>query len=120
MNNSLPMVTCFQTGSEEATFWKDTIASQGLEAKGNFSSQTDLDAFYGQADELDGLLVQLGQRCEKLSGKNLTYVGSAAAVRDMVAMTDVLDGPGALVNFWGFSYGTIIGAYFVNSGCFQR
>ena len=70
-----------------------------------------------------------------MSGANLTYIGSAAAVRDMLAMSDAIEGPGKLVNYFGvrcvgcvgsglyqlcdddfeLSYGTIIGAYFVNS-----
>lgn len=39
----------------------------------------------------------------------------AAAVRDMVAIADYLDGPDKPINYWGFSYGTIIGSYFINS-----
>jgi pimeloyl-ACP methyl ester carboxylesterase len=43
------------------------------------------------------------------------YVGTAATVRDMVAMHDVLEGSDKPIDYWGVSYGTVIGMYFVNS-----
>ncbi|KAG8933516.1 hypothetical protein FRC02_011716 [Tulasnella sp. 418] len=114
VNNTLPRVDCFRTGTDEVNFWAGTIPSTGLEARTNFTTQADLDAFYAQAPEIDSLLLELGQRCNQMSGDKLKYVGTAAVVRDMVALTDLLDGQGAPVNYWGFSYGTVIGAYFVN------
>jgi hypothetical protein len=33
----------------------------------------------------------------------------------MVAMHDILEGPDEPINFWGMSYGSIVGIYFVNS-----
>jgi hypothetical protein len=38
----------------------------------------------------------------------------------MVAMHDILEGQGKPINFWGMSYGTVIGAYFVNSQSKQQ
>jgi hypothetical protein len=37
----------------------------------------------------------------------------------MIAMHDVLEGSNKPIDYWGLSYGTIIGIYFVNSesGC---
>ena len=117
MGYTLPRVDCFRDYEEEATFWKRSVIgpNAGFEVKGNFSQQADVDAFLGLADDVDTHLIELGERCTKLSGDTLKYVGTAAAVRDMVAMTDAMDGPGAPVNYWGVSYGTIIGSYFVNS-----
>jgi hypothetical protein len=64
---------------------------------------------------VDALLDELGQRCIQYSPDTFQYIGTAAAVRDMVAMHDILEGSTKPINFWGLSYGTVIGIYFVNS-----
>ena len=59
--------------------------------------------------------VALGERCVgAANGGTLQYIGTAANARDMAAMADALDGPGAPVNYWGISYGTLLGAWFVS------
>ncbi len=56
----------------------------------------------------------MGQRCLQINGDNLAFVGTAAVVRDIAAMADAYDGQGSLINYWGFSYGTVIGMYLSN------
>ncbi|CAE6477527.1 unnamed protein product [Rhizoctonia solani] len=114
VGESLPRAECFKTGAEEQAFWNGTIASSGLEARGNFTDKRDLDAFYDQVDEIDTLLTDLGRRCIAYSPDTFEYIGSAAAVRDMVAIHDILEGPDKPIDFWGVSYGTVIGSYFIN------
>ncbi|CAE6339613.1 unnamed protein product, partial [Rhizoctonia solani] len=114
VGNTVPLAECFKTGTEERNFWKGTIASSGLEARGNFTDKRDLDAFYSQVDQIDSLLKKLGRRCVEYSPDTFKYIGTAAAVRDMIAIHDILEGKYKPVNFWGFSYGTVIGSYFVN------
>ena len=59
---------------------------------------------------------QVGQKCLNSSnGQYLKYLGTAAAVRDMVSIANAIDGPDAVINYLGISYGTLIGAWFVNS-----
>ena len=55
----------------------------------------------------------LARLCEEHSGEALKHVGTATVVRDLVKLWDALEG-GGQINFWGFSYGTVIGSYFVN------
>ena len=43
------------------------------------------------------------------------YMGTVASVRDLIALSDHLQGPGSPVNFWGISHGSIIGSYLINS-----
>ncbi|KDN49153.1 hypothetical protein RSAG8_02506, partial [Rhizoctonia solani AG-8 WAC10335] len=47
-------------------------------------------------------------------GAALNYMGTASVVRDLAFMTDVLDGKGANVNYWGGSYGSVLGATLFN------
>ncbi|KAI0645127.1 hypothetical protein C8Q79DRAFT_1011229 [Trametes meyenii] len=47
----------------------------------------------------------------KQNSTMLRYVGTAATTRDLIAMADAFDGPGSPVNFWGMSYGSLIGSY---------
>lgn len=111
----MPRAECFKTGTEEHAFWEGTIPDAGLEARGNFTDQRDLDEFYEQVDEVDVLLEELGQRCITYSPDTFQYIGTAAAVRDMVYMHDILEGKEKPIDYWGLSYGTVIGIYFVNS-----
>ena len=83
---------------------------------GNFTDPADIQAFLSQADTMQGKYDGLAQRClEHSDGKYLPYVGTAATARDLAALADALDGPGSPVNYIGLSYGTILGAWFINS-----
>ncbi|KAG8707836.1 hypothetical protein FRC11_007094 [Ceratobasidium sp. 423] len=114
IGRTIPRADCFKTGTEENAFWEGTIPRAGLEARGNFTDQRDLDAFYEQVDEVDTLLEELGKRCIAYSPNTFQYIGTAAGVRDMVAMHDVLESSSKPIDYWGLSYGTVIGIYFVN------
>ncbi|KAJ1300924.1 hypothetical protein OPQ81_003350 [Rhizoctonia solani] len=114
VGKTVPRADCFKTGTEEEAFWEGTIPRAGLEARGNFTDQRDLDAFYEQVGEVDVLLEEIGKRCVAYSPDTFQYIGTAAAVRDMVAMHDVLEGSDKPIDYWGLSYGTMIGIYFVN------
>ncbi|KAG9123371.1 hypothetical protein FRC07_015029, partial [Ceratobasidium sp. 392] len=109
-----PRADCFNTGSEENDFWKNTIPRTGLETHSNFTTAADLRAFYAQVPEVDTLLQKLGDKCLNYTPNAFQYVGTTATVRDMVALHDSLEGPRKPLNFWGFSYGTVVGIYFVN------
>ncbi|CEL63020.1 Carboxylesterase B OS=Mycobacterium tuberculosis GN=caeB PE=3 SV=1 [Rhizoctonia solani AG-1 IB] len=114
VGRSLPRAECFKSGTEENAFWEGTIPRAGLEARGNFTEQRDVDAFYEQVDEVDVLLEELGKKCIAYSPDTFQYIGTAAVVRDMVAMHDILEGSNKPIDFWGMSYGTMVGIYFVN------
>ena len=76
----------------------------------------DIQTLLSQAPLMERKYQELAQRClTSPVGKYLQYVGTAATVRDMVALADVIDGPGKPINFYGISYGTVIGSWFMNS-----
>lgn len=82
VGHTFPIIDCFNSTEEEATFWQGTIPYRGIEAKGNFTNpdQTDPDAqaFWAQEPEVDKLLGDLGQLCLQRVGDALQYVGTAA------------------------------------------
>ncbi|CAE6457439.1 unnamed protein product [Rhizoctonia solani] len=114
IGNTVPRAGCFTDRIEEDLFWKGTVPRVGLEARGNFTNQDDINAFYKQTNKVDDLIEKLGKRCVAYSKDTFQYIGTAAAVRDMIAMHDILEGSDKPINYWGISYGTVIGSYFIN------
>ncbi|KAI8974213.1 TAP-like protein-domain-containing protein [Trametes punicea] len=108
-------IYCFDSSEEYNTFWNGTIELTGIEMTGNFTDPDDINALLSQAPIMQKKYEDLGERClQHPTGKYLRYLGTAATVRDMVALADALDGPGAPVNYAGISYGTVLGSWFVN------
>ncbi|RDX45240.1 alpha/beta-hydrolase [Lentinus brumalis] len=108
-------IFCLDSLAEYTSFFNGTIELTGIEETGNFTDPADVQALLAQAPTVQKKYEELGQKClNSSSGKYLKYVGTAAAVRDMVSIANVLDGPDAPINFIGLSYGTLIGSWFVN------
>ncbi|KAI0369591.1 alpha/beta-hydrolase [Pilatotrama ljubarskyi] len=108
-------IFCFDSVPEFDAFWNGTIELSGIEMTGNFTDREDVKALLSQAGIMQEKHEELGRRClEQPTGRYLKYVGTAATVRDLVALADALDGPQSPVNYMGVSYGTIIGAWLVN------
>ena len=82
---------------------------------GTFTDPEDLSALFSQAESLQEKYEETGRRCVARNGDMLKYMGTPATVRDMVAMADALDGRESPVNYYGFSYGTLLGNLFLNS-----
>ncbi|KAG9127558.1 hypothetical protein FRC07_012303 [Ceratobasidium sp. 392] len=110
---SSPQAACFDHSSAERKFWKNSVLDPGIQTPANLNKSQDRNAFRAKAGAANERLEQLGKECKAKSGVDvLKYVGTMATVRDMVAIHDALDGS-KKINFWGFSYGTIVGMYFL-------
>ncbi|KAI0746902.1 alpha/beta-hydrolase [Daedaleopsis nitida] len=108
-------IYCFDSVEEYNSFWNGTIELTGIEETGNFTDPEDIQALLSQASIMQEKYRQFEQKClDGPSGKYLQYIGTAATVRDMVSMADAIDGPDTPINYIGISYGTLIGAWFVN------
>ena len=87
-----------------------------MEVRDDFTNVTARSEFYSHVDEMEVKLIGEGQRCAAgKNGETLQYLGTAATARDLVALADYLE-PGVQgINYWGVSYGTMLGITFVNS-----
>ncbi|KIJ54045.1 hypothetical protein M422DRAFT_775291 [Sphaerobolus stellatus SS14] len=115
INGSSPKFSCgFETIDEFNSFVANSFFTDGFEARGNLSHPEDLQRFFASVPAADDLITRLSQKCAQANGGFLKYMGTPSVVRDILAISDCLEGPGKLVNFYGFSYGTVIGNYLVN------
>ncbi|CAE6498743.1 unnamed protein product [Rhizoctonia solani] len=113
VGNTIPKVQCFESGTEEKAFWNGSIRGTNLELRTDFTNISARNEFYSRIDEVDSKLIKFGEQCNTRSKDMLKYVGTVATVRDMVALHDYLEGT-ELINYYGPSYGTILGSYFIN------
>ena len=109
-------VTCFESQTEEDAFFRNSIVrSINQTIAGKFDKQ-DLDEFYSRTEESSQLLIEFGKRCQRGPvGNFLQFVGTSSTVRDLASLGDSIVGKDKPIDYWGFSYGTVIGINFLNS-----
>ncbi len=109
-------IRCFDSLQEYNAFFNGTIEFSGIDELGSFTNSVDIQHLLDQAADMQKKYDEVAKKCLSSSSRRyLKYIGAAAAVRDMVALADALDGPGAPVNYVGISYGTLIGSWLINS-----
>ncbi|CCA72947.1 hypothetical protein PIIN_06902 [Serendipita indica DSM 11827] len=106
-----PDIAAFDTDEEYYSYWSQYQGLGKISARGNLTQPTDVDFFMSQVPAFDNLTTALNQRMVQKNGEKLKYVGTCANVRDLVHLVDSAYGEGSDVNFWGVSYGTVLGAY---------
>ncbi|KAL1761685.1 Alpha/Beta hydrolase protein [Schizophyllum commune] len=106
---------CFDGTEERIKYFAGTLESTGLDIKGNLTDDGQTQAFYSHVNEMEVKYRGLGERCLAADREGiLPYLGTAAAVRDLVSLADYFEPGVQEINFWGFSYGTTLGFTFVN------
>jgi len=82
---------------------------------GKFNEQ-DFNELYSQIDSTEQQFKDFTTRCQNSAvGPYLKYIGTSSTVRDLVSLGDAIVGQGELIDFWGISYGSLLGFSFVNS-----
>ncbi|KAI0334224.1 hypothetical protein GY45DRAFT_1367746 [Cubamyces sp. BRFM 1775] len=103
---------CFDTEEEKKKFYARASEELGFvpawdNQTGFLREQTYEDAKYWL--RLQSMAV--AECVQKQNTTMLSYMGTAATVRDLVAMADFFDGPNSAINYWGIRSGTRIGQY---------
>ncbi|KAG8877859.1 hypothetical protein FRB97_002969 [Tulasnella sp. 331] len=86
----------------------------GLQAPSSGPSAKDVDTFNANVKPWSSVVETLTSECNQKNAAHLTQVGTVAVVQDLVAIADAIGGPQTPINYYGYSYGTVIGAYFIN------
>ncbi|KAL5536829.1 hypothetical protein ACEPAF_652 [Sanghuangporus sanghuang] len=113
INGTTPRVECFASQTEQDIFFANTH-QEILPDVRNLSDPIDRAAFAAGLRIADARNAVLARLCQERSGEALKHVGTATVVRDLVRLYDELEGEDAPINFWGYSYGTVVGSYLVN------
>ncbi|KAJ7484005.1 hypothetical protein B0H11DRAFT_1196196 [Mycena galericulata] len=116
INRTSPQVQCFDSTSDYNFFVANTVLQQGftVASSTNLSDPAIEAHLVQQSREFLALKKSQAELCAKNMGHELRYMGTATVVRDMDFMAQIFDGEDAKINFWGASYGSILGAYLVN------
>ncbi|KAL1688662.1 Alpha/Beta hydrolase protein [Schizophyllum commune] len=108
-------VRCFDSVDEQVAYGNGSLLQNfPVDPTNALLDADDVADFYSHMNETDALYKVFGKQCVERRGDVLKYLGTAAAVRDMVALADYLEPERKEINYYGISYGTVIGATFVN------
>ena len=109
-------VYCFNTSEENAAFWTNTVMHINETISGKFD-QRDLNELYSQTDVTEQKFKAFTEGCQNgPSGPYLQYLGTSFTVRDLVSLGDAIPGPGQPIDYWGISYGTVVGFRLLECG----
>ncbi len=109
-------MTCFANTTERNQFYARAAAE--LDFNPEWDENLEYQHLQGDEDIAQWYAVQkkVVEHCLVSADTSaLPYMGTAASARDLVAMADVFDGPGSLINFWGIGHGSLIGSYLLKS-----
>ncbi|KAI0334248.1 hypothetical protein GY45DRAFT_1318725 [Cubamyces sp. BRFM 1775] len=112
LNSSPSRVECFDTKEDKWAFYLRASEELGIEPA--WDDQMHFIREQTREDAKNWLHLQsmaVEECIRKQNTTMLTYIGTAAAVRDLVAMADFFDGPSSAINFWGLESGARIGQY---------
>ncbi|KAH7100289.1 hypothetical protein BKA62DRAFT_706588 [Auriculariales sp. MPI-PUGE-AT-0066] len=111
-----PALACFQSIAQGENFRLNTVLGQGFNPPpGDPSLPEHRTIILQQIRDWLALTKAQFEVCLNAPGADdIPFMGTATVARDIDHMTTLVDGKDALINYWGPSYGTVLGAYLVN------
>ncbi|KAE8257354.1 hypothetical protein A4X13_0g2406 [Tilletia indica] len=110
-----PIVDCFGSTRAFQLFKAGTALERAFDVAPNTFSEEGRQILLRQLTEAQALKQAEMEICNRTMGDELRYMGTATVVRDISYLNfEGGLGEGHPINFIGYSYGTVLGAYLVN------
>ncbi|TFK52703.1 hypothetical protein OE88DRAFT_1678891 [Heliocybe sulcata] len=109
VRQSKPYVSCFDSLLEEEMFVRNT-SNFRLNLPSNITSDVAENLKY-QLINVTSETAALSAQCFERLGNTVKLFGTEAVVHDIDILSKLIDGDDAPINYWGWSYGTVIGQY---------
>ncbi|KAH7100472.1 Alpha/Beta hydrolase protein [Auriculariales sp. MPI-PUGE-AT-0066] len=110
-----PEFSCFPTWADSQIFGANTVFRRGFNVPPDPFSEAGRSVLEQQMRELLALSEVQFKLCETAPNhEEIPFMGTPTVVRDLDYIVKALDGDDALINYWGASYGSILGQYLVN------
>ncbi|KAJ7171173.1 TAP-like protein-domain-containing protein [Mycena filopes] len=115
LGHSTPKVNCFGSALRYELFKTNTVFETTFSVPGDPFSAGGRAVLVEQQREALALEETQGVLCaETVGAEALGYMSTTTTVYDMEEISRILEGEDALINFFGGSYGSIVGAYLGN------
>ncbi|KAN0078967.1 hypothetical protein V8E54_005480 [Elaphomyces granulatus] len=109
-----PILQCYATAGEEYAV-AEAFPVAAEVSFSQFRNASYLPEFDTAVEQFDSAVAKLAKACADYKSPALFTSSAAYVARDMVAIVNALDGTNSSLNYWGFSYGTIFGAEFIQT-----
>ncbi|KAF8517932.1 hypothetical protein BU17DRAFT_76229 [Hysterangium stoloniferum] len=109
-----PSARCFEPGGYDLFRKKNSMLGRGFDAGPNLSDPATRNHMISQQQQAQGFYQAQFEVCARSRGDTLRFMGTTIVAKDIEFITRSLEGEHSLINFYGASYGTVIGAYLIN------
>ncbi|KAF7597009.1 hypothetical protein BBP40_011375 [Aspergillus hancockii] len=115
VGSAQPLLQCFATTGEEYDASSSLPAAAEVEYS-QFHNQSYRPFYNSGLQNFDMAVEKVAKACSEYNSPALYTSSTAYVVRDMAAIADALENTNnATLNYWGFSYGTVFGAEFIQT-----
>ncbi|KAF9466084.1 TAP-like protein-domain-containing protein [Collybia nuda] len=112
LGHSIPKVDCFGSALSYEVFKANTVHETTFSVPKDPFSSSGKGILVEQQKQALALEEAQATVCGNTMGaETLGYMSTTTTIYDMEEISRVLEGKDALINFWGGSYGSIVGAY---------